>query len=134
MSTPTLSEARKLYNESHLFVVCGTCRKFQEGKAQGKDVCTGVACGGPISRRDYPEYTGDIKDFSAVCFACGSDDTLAYAQVAGSQKRFGLCKDHLEIIDNLISGSRGIEAQTKVMIYPRADRALDKFKDAEHAI
>jgi hypothetical protein len=134
MSTPTLSEARKLFQTSHMFVVCGTCPKFYEGQAQGKSVCTGVACGGPISRKDYPEYSGDIKDFSSICFACGTEDTLAYAQVSGSAKKFGLCKDHLEIIDSFISGSKGVAAQTKVMIYPRADKVIGKFKEAQHAL
>jgi hypothetical protein len=93
-----------------------------------------VACGGPISRKDYPEYSGDIKDFSSICFACGTEDTLAYAQVSGSAKKFGLCKDHLEIIDSFISGSKGVAAQTKVMIYPRADKVIGKFKEAQHAL
>lgn len=134
MSTPTLDVAKKLYGETRLFVVCGTCKKYHEGRALGKSVCTGVACGGPISRRDYPEYDGDIKDFSGICFACGSEDTLAYAQVAGSAKKFGLCKDHLELIDKYISNSKGVEAQTKVMIYPRTDRVLDQYKEAQDAI
>lgn len=134
MSELTLSEARKLFLSKRLFVVCGTCPKWHSGAADGKSGCNGVACGGPISRKDYPEYSGEIKDFSGFCFACGSEDVLAYAQVAGSDKKFGLCKDHLEIIDDFVANTKDIEAQTKVMIYPRADRVMEQFKQAQHTV
>lgn len=134
MSKLTLSEARKLFISKRLFVVCGTCPKWHTGMAEGRDGCTGLACGGPISRKDYPEYSGEIRDFSGICFACGSEDTLAYAQLMGSEKKFGLCKDHLEIIDDFMAKTAGIEAQTKIMIYPRTDRVMDQFKKMQYTV
>jgi len=131
---PTLDEAKRLSRKG-VFFVCASCAKMQEGLALGKDGCTGVDCGSPVRRKDFPQYEGSLKDLSSICFACGSEDILAYASVEGGERRFGICKDHLEVIDRYIAPGDGLAASfKKVLIFPRVDKALGEFANAVHAI
>ncbi len=123
-------EALKLAKKG-LFYVCATCPKWHEGKAKGLDQCTGVACGSPIRRKDFPEYSGDIKDFSRLCFACGSEDVLAFASIQNGERRFGLCKNHLEIVDDYVykTESNLVVNDNKVLITPNPDRVMGDHRD-----
>lgn len=132
MDLPSDAEAKRLVR-SGLFYVCATCSKWHEGMALGKDTCAGVACGSPVRRKDYPEYFGKIKDFSALCFVCGSEEVLAFAKVEGSDRQFGLCREHLEIVDDYIGrGPNGLASggDKKVFIFPNPDRAMAQFRDS----
>lgn len=130
MRLPSDGELKSLVGRG-LFFVCATCPKWHEGKALGKDSCTGVDCGSPIRRKDFPEYSGDIKDFSAICFVCGKEDVLAFAKVEGMERQFGLCKDHLELVDDLIERKEGIVdgQEKKVFILPNPARVMDQYRD-----
>lgn len=135
MPLPTVEEARKLSKQG-LFFVCATCPKMHEGRALGKDGCTGVNCGSLISRKDFPEYTGSLQDFGGLCFVCGSEDVLIQAKLADSERTFGLCGKHSEIIDSHIYKQPVVSGivERKVMIYPRVDRVLSQFKEARNVL
>lgn len=133
---PTVEEARKL-SKKGLFFVCASCPKMMEGMALGKGGCTGVNCGSLISRKDFPEYTGSLKDFSGLCFVCGSEDVLIYAKLEGSDRQFGMCSKHSEIIDSHIYKQKPAIpdiVERKVLIFPRADRVLSQFKEARNVL
>jgi hypothetical protein len=136
MKLPTVEEARKLSRNGLLFV-CATCPKMAEGRALGKDGCTGVACGSLISRKDFPEYSGSLEDFSALCFVCGSEDVLINAKLADSSRTFGLCNKHSEIIDSHIYKQKPVApelVERKVIIYPRADRVLSQYREVRNVL
>lgn len=134
MLSPTIEEARQLALKSNprIFFLCASCPKWWEGQSLGKDGCTGTNCGSPVRRSDFPEYAGTIKDFSALCFVCGSDDVLAYAKVQGSDRQFGMCSKHLEVIDSLIYKNPAATPQfeeKKVLIFPNPARVIEKYRD-----
>jgi hypothetical protein len=135
MNLPTVEEARKL-SKRGLDFVCASCPKMHEGMALGKDGCTGIACGGPIRRNDYPEYSGSLQDFSGLCFVCGSEDVLVQAKLADSARVFGLCSKHSETIDSYIYKQPVAEGivDRKVMIYPRADRVLSQYREVRNVL
>lgn len=130
---PTEQDARNMSRKG-VFFACASCAKMWEGLALGKETCTGVSCGGPSRRKDFPEYDGFIKDFSALCFVCGSEEVLAYAKVEDSEKMFGICKDHLELIDNQLTFSGTTEDAKKVLIVPDTSKALAEFRGARHIL
>lgn len=139
MLSPTIEEARQLALKSNprIFFLCASCPKWWEGKSLGKDGCTGTACGSPVSRADFPEYAGKITDFSALCFVCGSDDVLAYAKVEGSDRQFGMCSKHLEVIDSLIYKNKAAQPEfetKKVLIFPNSAKVIDRFKEAKNVL
>ena len=135
MPLPTVEEARKLSRNGLLFV-CATCPKMFEGRALGKDGCTGVNCGSLISRKDFPEYTGSLTDFSGLCFVCGSEDVLIQAKLADSDRTFGLCNKHSEIIDSHIYKQKAVPytVERKVIVFPRADRVLSQYREVRNVL
>lgn len=136
MNPPTVEEARKLSKQG-LFFVCATCPKMWEGKALGKEGCTGQNCGSLIRRKDFPEYSGSLKDFSGLCFVCGSEDVLILAKLADSERTFGMCDKHSEIIDSHIykqSPKIPDIVERKVMIFPRADRVLSQYREVRNVL
>jgi len=138
VAPPTFQQALSLSRKG-VFFACASCRHLWEGMAEGKETCTGIDCGGPSKRKDFPEYDGPVTDFSALCFICGSEDTLAYAKVTGSEKKFGLCKNHLETLDNILGAAPPVNGVIQgngqqVLIFPREDRSLPEFREAQHAI
>jgi hypothetical protein len=131
MPLPSHEAARKTARMG-LFYVCARCPKWGEGVALGLGRCTGKDCGSPIRRKDFPEYAGESFDFSSVCFACGDEEVLAFAKVWGSERKFGLCRKHLEIVDDLIERKDGIVngQDRKVFILPNPARVMSQFRDS----
>ena len=136
MNLPTLDEATKLSRKTGMVFVCASCPRIWEGIALGKESCTGVNCGSPVRRKDFPEYAGSLKDLSALCFVCGSEEVLAYAKVEGSDKKIGMCKTHLEIIDDYaVKPTNGIiVSDKKVMVIPNENKVMSQFKGARHTL
>jgi hypothetical protein len=135
MKTITPEEAKRVSKANGLLVICAMCPRWYEGQSQGLPKCTGKDCGSPITRKDFPEYDGDPLNFSGFCFVCGSEDVLAYVKVEGSERQFGVCKSHLEIVDDYGKPSNGIFGEKKsVLIFPNTDKAMGKFREAKHIV
>ena len=135
-SSPSFEQAKALSKRTGTFFICASCPKMWEGIALGRNRCTGMACGSPVRRKDFPEYSGNIKDMSSVCLVCGGTDVVAEVKVDGGTHIMGLCMSHLEVIDdNAAPRESGIIVEDKkVLIYPKPGKAKSEYQNAQHTI
>lgn len=135
MSQLTLESITNLSKTGVLFV-CASCPKMWEGRAEGRDGCTAESCGSPMGRKDFPEYSGEIKKFEDLCFVCGAEDVLAYLMIEGSQRKFGVCQKHLEMVDNYVprSFNGNLIVDRRMVMVPNPKKALSEYKSARHEI
>ena len=95
-------------------IFCSTCTRAKPGR---DPICNAKRCGSPLARRDFPEYQGPIPQHSwtAWCFVCGGASDAA-VQVQGSDRKFGMCMEHLPWLDQMQpvgeTPTRGVEVIT----------------------
>jgi len=84
-------------------VVCATCVKYWKARDQNIPIprCISTDCSSPIGGGTFQDYEGIIPDFSIWCFRCGNKPD-AYLFIKGSEKKFGICNEHLEDAKSLV--------------------------------
>ena len=88
-----------------LSTVCASCHRYWEGRDRGLpgDACTArKPCASPLEGSDYPEYVGELRDFSRWCFICGEPPSCLIS-ARGSPKPFGVCSRHRSLLPKLVS-------------------------------
>lgn len=79
--------------------VCAMCTKLHAVPWRISPNCGVVDCGGPMSGKDFPRYTGDLEgNFVHWCFVCGQKDPEHAVQIKKSKKLLGVCKKHLRML------------------------------------
>jgi len=86
-----------------LSTVCATCSRYWEGRDRGLpgDSCTArTPCGSPLMGDDFHEYAGPLSAFDSWCFICGDEPACTIGK-PGSQRRFGVCARHKQMLPRL---------------------------------
>ena len=128
---PTLLTMAKFATEGGLAFACAMCRHYWKNDevsyadlAQGKGSCKQTACGGPMSGRTFPKYSGPLPDgdWTHVCFVCASPAVSHGVKLAdGSGSRvLGVCRDHVRFVDEQAPESGEVIVEKTVLLLPRA--------------
>jgi hypothetical protein len=81
-------------------VVCATCEWLHRARDSGQQCCGKSQCAGPLAGKQYKDYKGPITEFANMCFVCGSKSTHAIRHNGGGRV-FGLCREHLRLVNNV---------------------------------
>jgi len=79
--------------------LCSTCTKFTKAREAGiaglscMAAVTNKVCGSPLVSLDFPQYEGQVTEFSRWCFVCGSRGTRGM-RAKGTTRVFGVCEAH----------------------------------------
>jgi len=105
--------------DNGLAAVCAMCEHYYENPEPSvlREVCRGLACGGPSSGGDFRGYKGEIprERFKTFCFVC-LNPKISQGLVYDGETKLAVCKEHIRLAEGIVGMAKKANAKIPLFV------------------